>query len=68
MLPQLSRHLLVALPISVYFCPPEIGFQEVLPSWILPAMPEITVEENANPRTSKNDVGFAENGSIIKRE
>jgi hypothetical protein len=65
---QLSRHLLVAVAIPLNFRPPEFGPQKVFPSRILPAVPKITVEEDANPRFSENDVGLAEDGWVIKPE
>jgi len=38
---------------------PEIVFKQMLPSWIIPTMPKIAIEKDANSFFLKNDIGFS---------
>ena len=63
---QLSRYLLVPLPIPFNFSPPEFTLEPVFPTGVLPAMPKIAIEEHADLFLPKHDIRLAEYCSVIK--
>ena len=56
---QIRRIFSVSCAVVFNFLFPKIVFQNLLPSWILPTVPKIAVQENANFFFLKNDVRLA---------